>query len=63
MYISRSLHVLQDIILQVTHGSQRVRDVLVLLNIANDLGGFGAFGKIDETCAFDDTGDAVFNEG
>ena len=57
------LYCVEDVLLQLRHGLQRVRRVLILLNIADYLGSLGALGEIDEIRALDDGGDAVFDEG
>ena len=57
------LHRIEDILLQLRHGLQRVRRVLVLLDVADDLGRLGALGEVDEVRALDDGGDTVFDEG
>lgn len=63
MYIPCRLHVTQDVILQIADWLEWVGHVLVLLDVTNDFGGFGALGEIDELCAFYDGGYAVFDEG
>ena len=63
MDVARRLHVGEDVILEFGNGLEGVGHVLVLLDVADDLGGFGAFGEIDEVGAFEDGGDAVFDEG
>ena len=63
MNITSSLHVARDVILQVSHGFQGVGHALILLDVADDLGSFGAFGKVDQIGAFDDGGNTVFDEG
>ena len=47
VHITSSLHVALDVILQVPYGFQGVGYALILLDVADDLGGFGAFGKVD----------------
>ena len=63
VHIARSLHIAQNVILQVADGLQGVGHVLVLLDVTDDFGGFGALGEVDEVGAPDDGGDAVFDEG
>ena len=63
MHVSCRLHIGQDVILQVADGLQRVRDVLVLLNVTYDICGFGAFGEVDEIRLLDNGRYAVFDEG
>lgn len=62
MHIASRLHVAQYVILQVGHRFENVRNVLILLDISNDVGSFGPFSKVDEVCAFDYRGYAVFNK-
>ena len=62
MHVSCRLHICQDVILQVADGLQRIRDVLVLLNITYDIRGFGAFGEVDEIRLLDNGRYAVFDE-
>jgi hypothetical protein len=54
VHISSGLHVAQYIVLQVANGLKGVWDVLVLLNVSDDICGFGAFGEVDQVCLFDD---------
>ena len=63
VHIARTVHVAEDIILKIANGPQRIRDVLELLDVANHVGGLGPLRKVDEVGAFDDGGDAVFDEG
>jgi hypothetical protein len=63
MHIPSSPHITQNILLQLRHGLQRVRHILVLLDVADDFGGLCAFGKIDQVGLFDDIWDAFFDEG
>ena len=63
MDVARRLHVTEDVVLQVAYRFEGVRNVLVLLNVADDVGCFGAFGEVDEVGALDNGGDAVFDEG
>lgn len=62
MHIASRLHIAQYIILQVGHGFENVGYVLILLDISNDVGGFGSFGKVDEVRTFNYRGYAVFDE-
>ena len=62
MHVTRSLHVAKDVVLQVHHGLQRVRDVLELLNALDDLCSLGAFGEVDEGSALDHGRDTIFDE-
>ena len=63
MHIACRLHVTQYVILQIGHRFENVGHILILLDISNNVGGFGSFGKIDEVCAFDHRGYTVFDEG
>ena len=63
MYVSCSLHIAQDIILEIPHGFEWVWYILVLLYVSNDICGLGSFCKVNEIRAFDDGGNAVFDEG
>lgn len=47
MYIARSLHVAQDVILKFGHRLQGIWHILILLDVADDLCSFGAFGEVD----------------
>lgn len=62
MHIASRLHVAQYVILQVGHRFEDVGYILILLNISDDVGGFGSFSKIDEVRAFDYRGYAVFDK-
>lgn len=63
MHIPRRLHITQDILLELRHRLKGVRHVLVLLDVADYLCGFGALGEVDEGGFLDDGGDAVLDEG
>ena len=63
MHVACRLHVVQDIILEIADGLERVGHVLIILDISDHIGGFGALREIDKVRAFDDGGNAVFNEG
>lgn len=63
MHVSCRLHVAEDVVLQVADRFQGEGDVLVDLDVADHLGGFGPLGEVDEVGAFDDGGDSVFDEG
>lgn len=54
MHVPRRLHVAEDVILQIRHRFQGVGNVLVLLDVADDLGGLGALGEVDELGVFDE---------
>ncbi len=62
MHISCRLHIGQNVILQVADGLERIRDVLVLLDVTYDICRFGAFGEVDEICFLDYGRYAVFDE-
>lgn len=62
MHITRCLHIAQDVLLKFGNGRQRVRDILVLLNVSDDFCGFGPFGKVDQCCLLDNGGYTVLNE-
>lgn len=63
MDISCGAHVVEDILLQLRHRLQAVRDVLILLNISNDFCSLGSFSKVDEVVLFQIGGYTIFNEG
>ena len=63
MHIIRSLHVAQDVVLEIADAFERVWDALILLDVANDFRSLGAFRKIDESGAFYNAGNTVFDEG
>lgn len=63
VYVARSLHVAQDVVLKFRHRLQRIWRILILLDIADDLCSFRAFGKVNVVCPFDDRRDAVLDEG
>lgn len=63
MHIASRLHVAQHVILQVGHRFENVRYILILLNVSNDVGGFGSLGEVDEVCTFDYGGYAVLDKG
>ena len=63
MNIAGCLHVAKYVVLQISDGLQRVRHILVLLNVPNDICRFGAFGEVDKVGLLDDRGYAIFNEG
>jgi hypothetical protein len=52
MHIARTLHVREDVVLQLRDWLQGVRHVLVLLDVTNDFGSFCALGEVDKVCAF-----------
>ena len=48
MHIACRLHICQNVVLQIGHRLQWVWHVLVLLNVANDLGCLCALGEVDQ---------------
>lgn len=62
MYVTCRLHVAEDVFLQLRHWLQRIRHILILLDIANDFGRLRTLRKVDEVCAFDQRGNTVFDE-
>lgn len=62
MDITRRLHIAENVILQVADGLQRIRHILVLLDIPNDFGRFGTLGKVDQIRFLDDRRNAVLDE-
>lgn len=62
MHIAGRLHIRENVLLQLWNRLQRVRYVLILLNVANDFGRLRALGKVDEIGAFDQRGNTVFDE-
>lgn len=48
--------------LKILDRFQRVRHILILLNVAYDFGGLGSFGEINQVGAFDQRWYAVFNK-
>lgn len=63
MHIPCRLHIAPNILLKILNWSQRIRYVLILLNVADHFGGFGSFGEINQVGAFDQRRYAVFNKG
>jgi hypothetical protein len=53
----------QNPLLEILNGLERIRYVLILLYVANDFGCLGSFRKIDQLRVLDDRCDAIFNEG
>ena len=47
VHVARRLHVAEDVVLEVDDRFEGVGHVLVLLDVADDFGGFGAFGEVD----------------
>ena len=63
MHVASGLHVAQYVVLQISDRFEGIWNVLILLNIPDDVSGFGAFGKVDEVGPFNDRGYAILNEG
>lgn len=61
--VSSRLHVAQDVVLQLGYGLERVADVLVLLDIADDVGRLRSLGEVDEVGLLDDGRDAILDKG
>jgi hypothetical protein len=63
VHVARRLHMVQNPLLEILNGLERIRYVLILLYVANDFGCLGSFRKIDQLGVLDDRCDAIFNEG
>ena len=63
MNIASSLHVGQDVVLQLRHRLQGVGYVLELLNVTDNLGCLCPFGKVDKAGLLDDGRDTILNKG
>lgn len=62
MDISCSLHVAQDVVLQLGHRLQGITHILVLLDVTNHLCCLCPLGKVDQVGLLDDGGYAIFNK-
>lgn len=62
MYVPSCPHVFQDPLLEIKYRVERVRHVLVLLDVADDFGGLGSLGKIDQLGVLDHRRNAVLDE-
>lgn len=62
MHVPGGLHITQYVLLQLRHGLEGIRHVLVLLDVSDDLCGLSALREVDECGFLDDGGDAVFDE-
>ena len=62
VYVARRLHVREDVILQLRHRLQRVRYVLVLLDVADHLGSLRTLGEVDKVGLLDQRGDTILDE-
>lgn len=63
MNVTSSLHIAENVVLQFWHRLQGIRSILILLDVANDLGSLGSLGEIDQVGLLDDGGYAILNEG
>lgn len=63
MYVPGSLHVTQNVVLQLLHRLERVWDILILLNVTYHIGRFCPLGKIDCGSLLYDGRNTIFNEG
>lgn len=48
MHIARGLEITEDVVLKFWNRLEEIRDVLVLLDVANDLGGLRSLVEIDQ---------------
>jgi len=62
MYVTRSGHVAQNVILELGHRLQGICHILVLLNVTNYLCCLGPLGEIDEVRLLNNRWDTVLNE-
>lgn len=62
VHVSGGLHVAQNVFLQLGHRLQRVCDILVLLNVADDFRCLGTLGEVDEVRRFDKGWHTIFDE-
>jgi hypothetical protein len=63
VHVARRFHVVQNPLLEIRNGVERIRYVLILLYVANDFSCLGSFRKIDQLRVLDDRCNAVFDEG
>ena len=63
MHITRRVHVRQYVVLQLRYWLQRVRRILILLNVTDDFRSLCALSKVDEIRLLDQRGNSVLNEG
>ena len=63
MDVASPLHHTQYVVLQLWHSLERIRDVLIRLNLANDLGGLCSLRKVDKIRLLDRRGYTIFDEG
>ena len=62
MHVRGSLHVVQYPLLQVWHGTERVWDVLILLDVPDNFGGLCSFSEVDKLRVLDHRRNAVLDE-
>ena len=62
MNVSCRLHVCQNVILKVLDGLVWIRNVLILLNITNYIGGLGSLGEVDQVGTLDHRRDPILDE-
>ncbi len=62
MHVSCGLHITKDVILQLWDRLQRIRDILILLNITNHLGCLRPFGEVNHVGLLDDRWYAILDE-
>lgn len=62
MHVASRLHVSQDVVLQLWNRLQRIRDVLVLLNISDDFGRLRTLSEVDQIGLLNDRRDTIFDE-
>lgn len=62
MHIPSGLHIAENVILEFGNRLKRIGNVLILQNVTNHLGCFGAFGKVYMVGAFDDRGNPVLDK-
>lgn len=63
MHVTSRLHVAQDVILKLANRLERVRNILILLDVTDDFGGLGPFSEVDEVGALNNRWDTVLNKG
>ena len=63
MYITGCLHIVEDIVLKLWNRLERVRNILILLDVAYHLGGLSTLSEIDQVSTLDDGRNSVFDKG
>ena len=63
MHVACRLHVAQYIILEIADRLEWIGHILIILDVADNIGGFGALRKVDKVRAFDNRRNAIFDEG